>query len=199
MLEFRAYGRMEGQVNDGLQHNQTRPHDPEVMTEDPHFGSFPFHPSEVYTSEEQEVLRVQNERQELRQVRDEDTRAQEKADENLEKEAVLQQLKRKIFPWETEWTIAGILTDERGLPNGNFYRVREDNEKWQRLAERQAVLDAGGEAAKRILLEEVEEELDEEKKERRRDERRRQIARKRAKAAGMLVDETRLSGWVPEE
>jgi len=205
MLESQAYSRIEGQANDGLQHNQTRPHDPQVLTEDPHFGMFPFDRSEVHTPEEQEMLRVQHARRQLRDTNIKDQEAVRKThaeiaeEKELEKQHVLQQLKQKVFSWETDAMIAGVLTDENGLPNGNFYRVREDNEKWKRLAERQATLNAGGEAAEKIYLEEREAALEEERKEKRREERRRQSARQRAKAAGLAGEETRLSGWVAEE
>lgn len=205
MLQLQAHNRVEGQANDGLQHNQTRTHDAQVLTEDPYFGMFPFDRSEIYSPEEQEMLRVQSTRMELRDANLKDAEAvrqfhTEIAEEKeLEKQLVLQQLKQKVFSWETKWTIAGVLTDENGLPNGNFHRVREDNEKWKRLAERQAILDAGGEAADKIWLEEREAVFEEEGREKRREDRRRQSAMQRAKAAGLAGEETRLSGWVAEE
>lgn len=204
-LEPRAHRRNEGQANHGLQHNQTQPHDAQVLTEDPHFGNHPFDRSQIYTLEEQEMLRVQQERQELRDLNANDAdlalpglRGEEAQTNEHERQLVLHQLKRKVWLWETEWSNTYVLTDGNGVPNGNFYRVREDNEKWKRLAERQAILDAGGEAAQRIHMEEMKAAQDGEKREKRREERLRQTARKKAKALGMERGGTGLSGWTAE-
>lgn len=185
-----------------VSHNQTQPHDTRVLTEDPHFGSYPFDRSQIYSPGERNMLLAQNDRKELRAARasedDTDMRAEAAEEHELERQLVLQQLRKPIFSWETEWTMAGVLTDETGMPNGNFWRVREDNERWKRLAERQAILAAGGEEAARIRMEDFEAAREEEKKEQRREERQRQVARKRARAMGIEFDDTGLSGWSAE-
>ena len=141
MLEPRVHRRIEVQANHGLLRNQTRVRTTEVLTEDPYHGKSPFSRSQIYSLGEQRMLREQNGRKVLRSAdRCSHDRAEEAEQNDLERQLVLQQLKRKVFPGETEWTIAGILTDDTGLPNGNFYRVREDNEKWKKLAKRQAIL-----------------------------------------------------------